>query len=137
MARWYNCSMENSPVPGLAIDVFDGINLFESTRIKKIENGRVVGESRSRDKISGKTKRRTHDLLSFDRSDPDVTVKHHHVQEFDAAGRSEEHTSELQSLRHLVCRLLLEKKKKQTKLLAIREFAISDFYPLHADFPRS
>src|SRR5262245_64698697 len=30
-------------------------------------------------------------------------------------GRSEEHTSELQSLRHLVCRLLLEKKKKQNK----------------------
>src|SRR5258705_8873664 len=32
----------------------------------------------------------------------------------DAAGRrSEEHTSELQSLRHLVCRLLLEKKKQE------------------------
>src|SRR5262245_12627547 len=30
-------------------------------------------------------------------------------------GRSEEHTSELQSLRHLVCRLLLEKKKKTNK----------------------
>src|ERR1035438_10713086 len=29
--------------------------------------------------------------------------------------RSEEHTSELQSLRHLVCRLLLEKKKKTNK----------------------
>src|SRR5690348_17358082 len=28
-------------------------------------------------------------------------------------GRSEEHTSELQSPVHLVCRLLLEKKKKQ------------------------
>src|SRR5437899_5048356 len=28
-----------------------------------------------------------------------------------ASNRSEEHTSELQSLRHLVCRLLLEKKK--------------------------
>src|SRR5205823_14357263 len=28
------------------------------------------------------------------------------------AGRSEEHTSELQSLAYLVCRLLLEKKKK-------------------------
>src|SRR5205814_8791094 len=28
------------------------------------------------------------------------------------APRSEEHTSELQSLRHLVCRLLLEKKKQ-------------------------
>src|SRR5438045_5115695 len=29
--------------------------------------------------------------------------------------RSEEHTSELQSLRHLVCRLLLEKKKQTQK----------------------
>src|SRR5258705_9919230 len=32
------------------------------------------------------------------------------------AARSEEHTSELQSLRHLVCRLLLEKKKKYKKV---------------------
>src|SRR5258705_5382706 len=31
---------------------------------------------------------------------------------FSSLIRSEEHTSELQSLRHLVCRLLLEKKKK-------------------------
>src|SRR5258708_35591635 len=30
-------------------------------------------------------------------------------------GRSEEHTSELQSPDHLVCRLLLEKKKKKKK----------------------
>src|SRR5262245_62814681 len=30
------------------------------------------------------------------------------------AFRSEEHTSELQSLMHIVCRLLLEKKKKHT-----------------------
>src|SRR5258705_13391776 len=29
--------------------------------------------------------------------------------------RSEEHTSELQSLRHLVCRLLLEKKKRRAQ----------------------
>src|SRR5262245_64141685 len=33
--------------------------------------------------------------------------------------RSEEHTSELQSLRHLVCRLLLEKKKKKTNTIQI------------------
>src|SRR2546429_208348 len=33
--------------------------------------------------------------------------------EGDTLGRSEEHTSELQSRLHLVCRLLLEKKKKQ------------------------
>src|SRR5437899_7967375 len=32
--------------------------------------------------------------------------------------RSEEHTSELQSLRHLVCRLLLEKKKSPSTGLA-------------------
>src|SRR5258705_4257660 len=31
----------------------------------------------------------------------------------DREWRSEEHTSELQSLRHLVCRLLLEKKKQR------------------------
>src|SRR5438046_7444317 len=31
-------------------------------------------------------------------------------------GRSEEHTSELQSLTNLVCRLLLEKKKKKQKI---------------------
>src|SRR5216684_8304020 len=33
-----------------------------------------------------------------------------------ASRRSEEHTSELQSRLHLVCRLLLEKKKHKTKL---------------------
>src|SRR5205814_4674507 len=41
--------------------------------------------------------------------------------------RSEEHTSELQSLRHLVCRLLLEKKKKQNlinKLLKYSNFSM-------------
>src|SRR2546422_4540147 len=31
--------------------------------------------------------------------------------------RSEEHTSELQSRLHLVCRLLLEKKKKKIKII--------------------
>src|SRR2546425_5078800 len=42
------------------------------------------------------------------------------------AMRSEEHTSELQSLAYLVCRLLLEKKKKQhqttTNIVEIREY---------------
>src|SRR2546425_8645114 len=35
--------------------------------------------------------------------------------------RSEEHTSELQSLAYLVCRLLLEKKKKHNKSSSIVE----------------
>src|SRR2546422_8071041 len=37
-----------------------------------------------------------------------------------AAARSEEHTSELQSRLHLVCRLLLEKKKKSRVVLELR-----------------
>src|SRR5262245_65215802 len=35
------------------------------------------------------------------------------ITPFLSTARSEEHTSELQSLRHLVCRLLLEKKKEK------------------------
>src|SRR5262245_63212724 len=38
-----------------------------------------------------------------------------HVLPF-GRNRSEEHTPELQSLRHLVCRLLLEKKKMQVSM---------------------
>src|SRR5258705_1027557 len=34
------------------------------------------------------------------------------IDSITSGGRSEEHTSELQSLRHLVCRLLLEKKNR-------------------------
>src|SRR5205814_8213884 len=34
--------------------------------------------------------------------------------------RSEEHTSELQSLRHLVCRLLLEKKKTYKLIICVQ-----------------
>src|SRR5687768_17631079 len=42
-------------------------------------------------------------VLDTPREDEDI---------FTAADRSEEHTSELQSRLHLVCRLLLEKKKR-------------------------
>src|SRR2546422_4152965 len=39
----------------------------------------------------------------------------HRFREAPGGDRSEEHTSELQSRLHLVCRLLLEKKKKKTQ----------------------
>src|SRR3712207_7531446 len=39
-----------------------------------------------------------------------------HVSVFVDSARSEEHTSELQSRQYLVCRLLLEKKKKSNFL---------------------
>src|SRR5437899_4155962 len=45
-----------------------------------------------------------------DRGHPQSEVA---VGRADQRPRSEEHTSELQSLRHLVCRLLLEKKKRK------------------------
>src|SRR2546425_9480626 len=41
-------------------------------------------------------------------------VRHVFQAKHEFPGRSEEHTSELQSLAYLVCRLLLEKKKKLT-----------------------
>src|SRR2546425_4805042 len=46
-------------------------------------------------------------------------------------GRSEEHTSELQSLAYLVCRLLLEKKKKKqiSNHLCIHSFVSNALTP--------
>src|SRR3712207_8996337 len=41
-----------------------------------------------------------------------VVVRHPEAETAVERGRSEEHTSELQSRQYLVCRLLLEKKKK-------------------------
>src|SRR5437016_10713797 len=45
-----------------------------------------------------------------------------------SAMRSEEHTSELQSLTNLVCRLLLEKKKAKTRPTTIEHCATSSRY---------
>src|SRR5438552_12859881 len=49
------------------------------------------------------------------RDDPERAEPHRHVH-----ARSEEHTSELQSPDHLVCRLLLEKKKNTPATRATR-----------------
>src|SRR5689334_24046989 len=60
--------------------------------------------------------------------------RHRDVREIDG-DRSEEHTSELQSQFHLVCRLLLEKKKKhdpQKLLTLINDTQISTTLPLHS-----
>src|SRR2546422_5061185 len=38
------------------------------------------------------------------------------IELLEVLGRSEEHTSELQSRLHLVCRLLLEKKKRHARI---------------------
>src|SRR3989442_4923386 len=46
-----------------------------------------------------------------------LVVPHGHLREL----RSEEHTSELQSRPHLVCRLLLEKKKIGTRIIFVND----------------
>src|SRR5256885_12700243 len=55
--------------------------------------------------------------LAFGRNS-DLVIPGHHVAAKTGTtnDRSEEHTSELQSPCNLVCRLLLEKKKKKTQL---------------------
>src|SRR2546430_12873209 len=47
---------------------------------------------------------------------PDVTTLSQSDAQATLKARSEEHTSELQSQSNLVCRLLLEKKKKQRNM---------------------
>src|SRR5690349_23138538 len=51
--------------------------------------------------------------LGIGYGEQDLPRHRHHIRH---DHRSEEHTSELQSRRDLVCRLLLEKKKKKEKL---------------------
>src|SRR2546422_7153514 len=58
------------------------------------------------------------DVRAFFQSDADKRL-HHRCRAIGAVPeRSEEHTSELQSRLHLVCRLLLEKKKKKKDSIA-------------------
>src|SRR5262249_56084914 len=47
------------------------------------------------------------------------------------SARSEEHTSELQSLTNLVCRLLLEKKKHRKNLLFLRNASLVKCRGMH------
>src|SRR5438270_10510046 len=51
-----------------------------------------------------------------DRNQPTLRAAVEDVHRCEIAMRSEEHTSELQSQSNLVCRLLLEKKKKKKQL---------------------
>src|SRR5690348_17563065 len=55
-----------------------------------------------------------HALTPLEQAEVQLTTS-----ELRAINRSEEHTSELQSPVHLVCRLLLEKKKKTNHILTL------------------
>src|SRR5262245_64354945 len=66
----------------------------------------VVADEADEDFLSGDEQDEGTELVA---AEPEGEVR----RENGERERSEEHTSELQSLRHLVCRLLLEKKKKK------------------------
>src|SRR5438046_6697901 len=78
--------------------------------------------------------RRSSDLETSGGARPDVVRALHRVvgqgrachryRGFQRQGRSEEHTSELQSLTNLVCRLLLEKKKTKKNKEALMKSQI-------------
>src|SRR2546422_3480175 len=57
----------------------------------------------------------------------DTLVPRRTVSVASIEARSEEHTSELQSRLHLVCRLLLEKKKKRETTLLSRSRRVARF----------
>src|SRR3712207_8154017 len=80
--------------------LFPYTTLFRSARVFDHED-----EISDRRRIYGAARAWPHDRAH---------LRHH-------ARRSEEHTSELQSRQYLVCRLLLEKKKKKTKKLYLVE----------------
>src|SRR2546430_4358781 len=73
-----------------------------------------------RDERAGELVVREREPEQRHRDDPGQENGKHHVPErLPVAGpRSEEHTSELQSQSNLVCRLLLEKKKKLRRMSA-------------------
>src|SRR2546425_5681353 len=74
--------------------LFPYTTLFRSRRIIMADSGRMAYSSGGTDLYLTLRDGEMHEIK---RTDPE---------------RSEEHTSELQSLAYLVCRLLLEKKKK-------------------------
>src|SRR5258705_3386706 len=69
----------------------------------------AVQDDRRRDRVQPRRERG----IATERAEPVERAN----ERFLGNVRSEEHTSELQSLRHLVCRLLLEKKKQNQTLV--------------------
>src|SRR2546422_3073409 len=82
------------PYTTLFRSIHDGVDMVERKFWKELE---AIGVTRV-DQVGGPFDPNLHEAVTTGPAD-----------------RSEEHTSELQSRLHLVCRLLLEKKKKQNR----------------------
>src|SRR3712207_7069255 len=85
--------------------LFPYTTLFRSPRA-----ARARAALRARRRASAHARRGRADVQRHPRADP--PDREPVAQEAPEPRRSEEHTSELQSRQYLVCRLLLEKKKK-------------------------
>src|SRR5207244_11344890 len=94
------------------------LHSFPTRRSSDLRSRHSDGSSETRRafKESPKAERHQQQLQPSVLSEPGNTLTQH-VEE--AALRSEEHTSELQSPDHLVCRLLLEKKKSTSSTLIL------------------
>src|SRR2546422_4532038 len=86
--------------------LFPYTTLFRSDRDDQSGFAEAVPELRAELRIDPEDYR-SHYLLGY------IAMKQHSLKEAESELRSEEHTSELQSRLHLVCRLLLEKKNIQ------------------------
>src|SRR5687767_2526398 len=100
--------------------------VFDQTYVKRLSGTNVkTGKTKFQmaqqliDEINEwKKKNKCSRLVMIWAASTEIFLKPHAVhktlESFEKAMRSEEHTSELQSLAYLVCRLLLEKKKNKT-----------------------
>src|SRR5260221_7117604 len=93
--------------------LFPYTTLFRSSAFFRIPHHRNLGETRCRTR-QGRRAQREREAGALPAVTPSALFRV-------TAGRSEEHTSELQSHSDLVCRLLLEKKKNNDTAL-LREF---------------
>src|SRR5687768_17908025 len=87
--------------------------LFPSRRSSDLEGGQITLTFNGPASHDLPTNGKDQELFNFTMaSQSNVEVRNTAFQLDTTSGRSEEHTSELQSRLHLVCRLLLEKKNK-------------------------
>src|SRR5437870_8030417 len=99
---------QTKPLVSYNVDVFDGYHILRG-RTVTVEDGMIRS-------VTAAGVRPPDSAVVIDGAGrtllPGLIDAHVHIGREE---RSEEHTSELQSRGHLVCRLLLEKKKKRQK----------------------
>src|SRR2546425_9668830 len=88
--------------------------LFPYTTLFRSRRPRGLVARRPAVRVQQHPRRRRHRYLRHERGRDRRHTTHPKRFHRRRRPRSEEHTSELQSLAYLVCRLLLEKKKKET-----------------------